>query len=130
MTSTTGNSSNGGQRPAMERRVSDAQLLDIKSDVAMLRKETMSRLDKLGEAMLTLVRMDERMASHDKTIDRMRNEMDVMRKEKERLRDAVQEVKAEGAVTENRVGLYERLAWAGGVVLLGAKDVADVAGLM
>jgi len=86
--------------PPQDRRVEDERLERIESKV-----------DKLSESMLCLVRMEERMMWQNKTIERLENEVNELKKQRERTSHALGEIEASEHRSNDKTIIYERIFW-------------------
>ena len=70
-----------------------------------------AKIDKLGEAMLTLVRMEERQTYTDRVIQKLEERVDALMDQKQELVSQVQQVRNMETGTKDRRLIFERLIW-------------------
>lgn len=85
----------------LERRVSDPHLLRLEA-----------KIDKLSEAMLTLVKMEERMMFQQKTIEKLEDKVEKLTEQKDMLRETVHQVQVDEGASSGRSMIFERIVWA------------------
>ena len=70
-----------------------------------------AKIDKLSEAMLTLVRMEERMMFQATSIEKLEQRVEDLIKEKSVLANKVQTVAAAENLSNGRNMIFERIIW-------------------
>jgi hypothetical protein len=69
------------------------------------------KVDHLSESMLCLVRMEERMMWQNKTIERLENEVNDLKKQRERTAEALGGLEASEHRSTDKTMIYERIFW-------------------
>jgi hypothetical protein len=84
----------------MERRVQDEQLVRMEK-----------KIDEMAEAMLLLVRMDERMVAQAEIIKVLNDEVVALRRELSSAKELLHELQIEHARSLGRSNVFERVVW-------------------
>ncbi len=79
------------------------------ADVHLVRLE--AKIDKLSEAMLTLVRMEERMLFQANTIEKLEAKVERLTEQKDLLKDSVHDVQVSESGSTSRNLIVERIIW-------------------